>query len=79
MIHAIVNDPQLRIILVCIVCLLVLASVAGAILSGTAKSASARAVIDNLNARTRAWWVMIFLVIAALSIVGPTSSEIQYS
>ena len=66
MIQAIVNDPQLQIILLCIVGTLVLASVIGAVLSGTARSASARAVIDNLNARTRAWWVMIFLVIAAL-------------
>ncbi len=38
--------------------LLLAASAIGAILRRTAKTDSARAVIDNLNARTRAWWGM---------------------
>ena len=62
MIHSIVNDTQLRNILSGIFCILISASVIGAVLSRTAKSDRARSVINNLNARTQAWWVMIFFV-----------------
>jgi len=62
------EDPQLRIILSGILILLIIASGIGAILAKTAKTETARAVIDNLNARTRAWWLMsIFFAIAVLS------------
>ena len=62
MIHSIISDPQLKAILLGIFCILILASAVGAFLSRTAKSESARSVINNLNARTQAWWVMIFFV-----------------
>lgn len=52
---------------------LVLASVLGAILKATARSDSARAVIDNLNARTRSWWVMS-AVFALTLLSGSTGS-----
>jgi phosphatidate cytidylyltransferase len=38
--------------------LLVVASVIGLVLRRTARSESAVATVENLNARTRAWWVM---------------------
>ena len=41
-----------------VLALLVVASVIGAILARGAKTDSARAVVGNLNARTRAWWKM---------------------
>lgn len=42
-----------------IVTLLLVASVIGARLSATARTPEKRASIDNLNARTRAWWGMV--------------------
>jgi len=66
MIDFIVNDPQLKAILLMIFCTLALASIIGITLSRHAKSESAQAVINNLNARTRAWWVMIALVTVAI-------------
>jgi len=39
--------------------LLAIASVIGAILSARVKSDAKRAVVDNLNARTKAWWKMV--------------------
>lgn len=42
-----------------VVGLLVVASIVGFILSRTAKSEGAKKTVDNLNARIRAWWVMV--------------------
>lgn len=39
--------------------LLVVASIVGFVLSRSAKSDQARATVSNLNARIRAWWVMV--------------------
>jgi phosphatidate cytidylyltransferase len=48
-----------------VVALLVVASAAGAVLKGRARSDSSRAVISNLIARVNAWWVMVaFLAVA---------------
>jgi len=51
-------DPQLVWLFGGVLGLLVVASTIGAILRRTAKVDAARAVIENLNARTRAWWGM---------------------
>ena len=66
MIHLLVNDLQLRNVLLGIFCILILASAVGFFLSKTANPDSKQSVIDNLNARIRAWWVMIFLVTTAI-------------
>jgi phosphatidate cytidylyltransferase len=52
--------------------ILVLASVTGVVLRRTAKSDAARATIENLNARTRAWWKMcaIFALTLMIGRVG---------
>ena len=57
--------------------LLVAASLAGYVLSVRVQSEAGRATVSNLNARTRAWWVMvavfgaaIFLACAALLLAG---------
>lgn len=42
-----------------IVAILVVASAIGAVLARRAKTASSREVVENLNARVRAWWVMM--------------------
>lgn len=60
------EDPQIRVILCSIFGILILASVIGALLSRSAKSDTAKSVIANLNARTRAWWFMAFFVTAAI-------------
>ena len=49
-------------------CVLVVASVIGAILARRATTPGARATVINLNARIRAWWVMCALL-AGISIV----------
>jgi len=51
-------DHQLLLLFGGVTVLLIVASVIGVILAGRAKSDSARAVIANLNARTKAWWKM---------------------
>jgi phosphatidate cytidylyltransferase len=61
------RDPQLVYLFGGVLALLVVASVLGMVLRWRAKSDPARAVIENLNARTRAWWTMC--TIFALSLV----------
>ncbi len=46
---------------------LVFASVVGAILAMRVKSEAGRATVANLNARTRAWWVMALVFATALA------------
>jgi phosphatidate cytidylyltransferase len=53
-----------------ILALLLVASVIGQILRRTLKSEKSREVIDNLNARINAWWVMILIFFAALATGG---------
>ena len=66
MIHSIISDMQLKVVLLGILCILILASAIGALLSRTVKSEKSRSVVDNLNARTRAWWVIIFFVMVSV-------------
>jgi phosphatidate cytidylyltransferase len=53
-----------------VVALLVVASIVGFVLSRTAKSDGARATVKNLNARIRAWWVMVFVFGIAVATGG---------
>lgn len=46
--------------------ILVLASVVAFILSRTVQTPAGRATIANLNARIRAWWVMVFIFVMAI-------------
>ena len=48
--------------------MLVIASVIGAVLAIRATSESARATVANLNARTRAWWIMAVIFGLALAL-----------
>ena len=67
MIARIFRDPQLTWLFGGVLALLVVATTIGAVLRRAAKTDSARAVIDNLNSRTRAWWKMC--AIFALSLL----------
>jgi len=51
-----------------ILSLLVVASVIGTLLKARATTEAKRAVIDNLNARTKAWWVMVAFLVPAFAL-----------
>src|SRR4029450_4853491 len=57
----------LRSLIAGVLALLVFASIAGWILDRRVSSASARATVDNINARIRAWWVMALLFVVAVT------------
>jgi phosphatidate cytidylyltransferase len=56
---------------------LIVASLVGFFLSQRAKSESARATVQNLNARIRAWWIMIGIFSIAM-LVGPVGSLVLF-
>lgn len=58
--------------------LLVVASIVGFVLSRRARSDGARATVRNLNARIRAWWVMVAVFVAA-SATGGVGSIILFA
>lgn len=72
------GDPQLLFLFGGVLALLVIASAIGAILKTTAKTDSARRVIDNLNSRTRAWWKMS-AIFAFTLFVGKTGSLVLFA
>ena len=53
-----------------VVALLVIASVTGAILAATTKGEKGRATVANLNARIRAWWIMVAVFAVAIGTGG---------
>jgi phosphatidate cytidylyltransferase len=61
-----------------IVALLVVASLIGAVLARRASTPAARATVENLNARTRAWWVMV-LVLGAAFTLGETATLVLFA
>ena len=71
-------DRQTLILLGGVVALLIVASITGAVLSARVKSESGRRVVDNLNARTRAWWVMAVFFGSALAL-GHTAVVILFA
>ena len=50
-----------------VVALLVVASIAGWILSRRITTGPGRATVDNINARIRAWWMMALIFVVALA------------
>jgi len=65
-----VKDAQLAWLFCGVLCALILASGIGKILQHKAKSDAARSTIDNLNARTRAWWKMCAIFTLTMLIGG---------
>ena len=57
---------------------LIAASLIGFFLSRTAKSDSARVTVENLNARIRAWWIMIGVFSIAM-LVGPLGAMLLFA
>ncbi|PYT57853.1 MAG: phosphatidate cytidylyltransferase [Acidobacteria bacterium] len=72
------QDPLLAWLFGGVLGILVLASAIGAVLKQTAKSDAARATIDNLNARTRAWWKMC-AIFALTLLVGRVGSLVLFA
>lgn len=69
MVHVEIS-PTLLTLIGGVLAFLVAASIVGWILSRTAKSDGARATVKNLNARIRAWWVMVFVFGIAIATGG---------
>jgi phosphatidate cytidylyltransferase len=63
----IVEDRGLLSLTIGVLVLLVTASLAGWVLSRRQMTAAARATVDNINARVRAWWVMAGLFIMSVT------------
>ena len=72
------SDHQMLWILGCVVAGLAIASLIGYTLARRSESEERRAAIDNLNARIRAWWIMI--AIFSLSfLIGPAGSMLLFA
>jgi phosphatidate cytidylyltransferase len=61
-----------------VLAVLIVASVAGAVLSKRAKSERSRATVENLKARVNAWWVMIVLLAVAFAF-GETATLVLFA
>jgi len=72
-----VPDPQLVWLFGGVLAMLVVASAIGIALKSSAKSDSARATIENLNARIRAWWKMC-AIFALTLLVGRIGSLVLF-
>lgn len=72
------TDPELRWLLGGLLGLLSVASAAGAILARTVRAPQGKAVVENLNARIRAWWVMAGFFCGAV-LVGRGGSVLLFA
>ena len=57
--------------------LLLVATVVGSVLRARATAESARAVVENLNGRIRAWWVMV-AIFAVAFLAGPIATLVLF-
>ena len=66
-------NPILARLMMGVVALLIVGTLVGAVLSRRATSEAARATVANLNARIRAWWVMVAVFAIAVATGGAGS------
>lgn len=71
-------DRELIALIAGVLALLVVASVAGWILSRRTMTAGGRATVENINARIRAWWVMAALFVVSVT-TGTGGSSVLFS
>jgi phosphatidate cytidylyltransferase len=71
-------DTALASLIVGVVALLIVASVAGWMMSRRSMTATARATVENINARVRAWWVMAAVFVFSVS-AGAGASIVLFS
>ena len=63
-------NPILARLMLGVVVLLIIGTIVGAVLARRARSETARATVANLNARVRAWWVMVAVFAIAVATGG---------
>jgi phosphatidate cytidylyltransferase len=73
----ILKDPALLWLLGGTLGLLIVASLIGWVLAKKAVTDSAQATVANLNARTRAWWLMVAVFATAL-VIGPLGTTLMF-
>lgn len=71
------SDPALLWLLGGTLGLLIVASLIGWVLAKKAVTDSAKATVANLNARTRAWWLMVAVFATAL-VIGPLGTTLMF-
>lgn len=71
-------DQELKTLFSIVFGILVVATVAGAILKARVKSDAGKATVANLNARTRSWWVMSAIFCATL-LLGHTFTTVLFA
>ena len=71
-------DHQMFLVLNGVIGGLVVASLVGFALSRRVKSEDRKATIDNLNARIRAWWIMIGIFSISF-VIGPAGSMLLFA
>ena len=72
------DDTALRALVAAVLALLIVASIAGWILSRRVTGGTARATVENINARIRAWWVMALLFVVGVA-TGSVGSILLFS
>ncbi len=72
------EDRSLAALIGGVLLLLVVASIAGWVLGRRVTSPSGRATVDNINARTRAWWAMAAIFVVAVT-AGPLVSILLFT
>lgn len=72
------HDRELHHLYLGITVFLVVASIIGAVLKLRVKSDKGRATVDNMNARIKAWWVMVG-VFAVANFAGLTATVLLFS
>jgi len=71
-------DHQMLLVLKGVIGGLFLASLIGFILSYRVKSEGGKATVENLNARIRAWWIMIGIFSISF-LIGPAGSMVLFA
>jgi phosphatidate cytidylyltransferase len=72
------NDTGLRALVGAVLALLVVASIAGWVLSRRITGGAGRATVENINARIRAWWMMALLFVIGVA-TGTVGSILLFS
>ena len=72
------NDSRMVVLLEVLVAILGIATIAGALMRRWSRAGSARDTADNIVARTRAWWMMASVFLAA-GIIGVGASAILFA
>jgi phosphatidate cytidylyltransferase len=73
-----IRDPQFQILMAILLAVLVVSSLVGFALSRRVTAGKGKEVVANLNARIKAWWLMVAVFCVAVTI-GPLGSVILFA